>query len=62
MKCAAYLCQNHDHEGEFVGAFCAPCYKKITTGQGKYGTAWFYDLEQAIALALDAIETILEDL
>lgn len=33
MKCIVYGCCNQDHEGEFVGSMCAPCYKMITEGK-----------------------------
>lgn len=33
MKCIVKGCSNHQHEGLFVGALCAPCYRMLTTGK-----------------------------
>lgn len=36
MKCIVKDCENHVHQGKFVGAICAPCNQFLTTGEGKY--------------------------
>jgi hypothetical protein len=36
MKCIVKDCENHVHQGNFVGAICAPCNQFLTTGEGKY--------------------------
>ena len=30
MKCAVVGCNNHDHEGKFVGLLCNPCHSFIS--------------------------------
>ena len=32
-KCVVHDCTNHKDEGVFVGDFCAPCWRMITTGR-----------------------------
>ena len=29
MKCCVKMCENKDHQGDFVGTFCKPCYIQI---------------------------------
>jgi hypothetical protein len=36
MKCIVKDCENHTHQGKFVGELCAPCYEFITEGKGKH--------------------------
>ena len=38
--CIVKDCQNHRHEGKFVGDLCSPCHTFITTGEGKYSQAY----------------------
>jgi len=33
LKCIVHGCQNHKHQGSFVGDICTPCYEMITTGK-----------------------------
>ncbi len=40
IKCIVKDCQNHRHEGKFVGDLCSPCHTFITTGEGKYSQAY----------------------
>lgn len=40
MKCIVKDCQNHEHEGKFIGSLCSPCYRYITEGEGKYSQAF----------------------
>ncbi len=36
MKCIVKDCENHVHQGNFVGAICSPCNQFLTTGEGIY--------------------------
>ena len=36
MKCKVKDCENHEHEGLFIGFLCSPCYTFLTEGQGKH--------------------------
>ena len=29
MKCCVKMCENKDHQGDFVGKFCKPCYTQV---------------------------------
>lgn len=40
IRCIVKDCQNHRHEGKFVGDLCDPCHTFITTGEGKYSQAY----------------------
>ena len=40
IRCIVKDCQNHRHEGKFVGDLCSPCHTFITTGEGKYSQAY----------------------
>ena len=40
-KCIVKGCQNHRHEGRFVGDLCAPCHGMLTEGKYIASTAWF---------------------
>jgi hypothetical protein len=35
MKCKVKDCENHEHEGLFIGFLCSPCYRFLNTGEGK---------------------------
>jgi hypothetical protein len=39
-KCIVKDCENHAHEGGFVGDLCSPCHEFITTGEGIYSQAY----------------------
>lgn len=41
MKCIVKGCENHTHEGMFVGNLCKPCHTMLTTGQVNPSNAWF---------------------
>lgn len=43
MKCIAFNCTNDDAEGTFDGNLCTPCHRKLTTGQGAFGTGVLFD-------------------
>ena len=30
MKCAVKDCENHEHQGRFIGGLCSPCYRYLT--------------------------------
>ena len=36
MKCHVKDCENHNHQGLFIGFLCSPCYEFLSTGQGKH--------------------------
>ncbi len=40
QKCIVKDCENHKHEGDFVGDLCKPCHQFITTGDGIYSQAY----------------------
>ena len=40
IKCIVKDCQNHRHEGKFVGDLCSPCHTFITTGEGEHSQAY----------------------
>ncbi len=44
QRCIVYGCQNRQHEGDFVGDICAPCYEHITTGRIGPTTSFLGDL------------------
>lgn len=39
-KCIVKDCQNHTHEGRFVGELCMPCWDYITNGNGVHSQAY----------------------
>jgi hypothetical protein len=36
MKCHVKDCENHDHQGLFIGIVCSPCYEFLSIGRGKH--------------------------
>ncbi|MBK3779827.1 hypothetical protein G3A43_06140 [Paraburkholderia aspalathi] len=40
-KCIVKGCQNHKHQGLFVGDLCTPCHRMLTTGNVRASSAWF---------------------
>jgi Na+/phosphate symporter len=40
MKCIVKNCENHSHQGKFIGELCSPCHRYITEGEGKYSQAY----------------------
>ena len=40
IRCIVKDCQNHRHEGKFVGDLCSPCHTFITTGECTYSQAY----------------------
>ncbi len=39
-KCIVRDCENHKHQGRFVGDLCSPCHAFITRNEGKYSQAY----------------------
>lgn len=39
-KCIVKDCENHQHQGKFVGDVCGPCYEFIATGKGENSQAY----------------------
>jgi hypothetical protein len=39
-KCIVKDCENHRHQGHFVGDLCSPCHAFITRNEGKYSQAY----------------------
>ena len=39
-KCIVKDCENHKHQGLFVGDLCGPCHQFITEGIGKHSQAY----------------------
>jgi hypothetical protein len=40
MKCVVKDCENHSHEGKFVGSLCSPCHEFISGEGGLYSQAY----------------------
>jgi hypothetical protein len=40
MKCIVKNCQNHEHEGRFIGQLCSPCFGYISTEEGVHSQAY----------------------
>lgn len=43
MKCLVKGCENHSHEGKFVGELCNPCHIMLTEGKVSPSNAWFVE-------------------
>lgn len=43
MKCLVKGCENHSHEGKFVGELCKPCHIMLTEGKVSPSNAWFVE-------------------
>lgn len=39
-KCIVKDCENHKHQGRFVGDLCSPCHAFITRNEGKHSQAY----------------------
>jgi hypothetical protein len=57
MKCIVKDCENHVHQGNFVGAICSPCNQFLTTGEGKYSQLY----RNTVAAEREACIKLLED-
>jgi hypothetical protein len=63
MKCNTWCCSNTTDSGEFVGDFCAPCYKAITTGVGTpVVIAWFEQLRARYKAMENSLSDIQESI
>jgi hypothetical protein len=40
MKCIVKNCENHSHQGKFIGELCSPCRRYITEGEGEHSQAY----------------------
>ena len=52
-KCIVKDCENHKHEGRFIGPLCSPCHTTLSTGEGKFSQAW-RNTRQAVEAETDA--------
>lgn len=48
MKCIVRGCENHTHQGAFVGVLCAPCHEMLTTGKPGFGKTFVHRLAQRL--------------
>lgn len=53
MRCLVKDCENHSHEGKFVGPLCSPCYAFISGEGGLYSQA-YRNVRSMIDLAVAA--------
>jgi hypothetical protein len=58
MKCKVKDCENHEHEGLFIGFLCSPCYTFLTEGQGKHSQLY----RNTIAAEREACAKVCESL
>lgn len=49
MKCFVKGCENHDHEGRFMGYLCLPCHHFIAGKSGGEYSQAARNLQEAIA-------------
>ena len=49
MKCFVKGCENHDHEGKFMGYLCLPCHHFIAGKSGGEYSQAARNLQEAIA-------------
>ena len=45
-ECISFGCMNKKADGSFTGNMCDPCYEKLTTGVGKYGTGILFQVNK----------------
>ncbi len=55
-RCIVKLCDNHSHEGKFIGDLCSPCYEYIAEGQGINSQAYRNTVVTACNNILDSIK------
>jgi hypothetical protein len=58
VKCIVKDCENHKHEGGFVGNLCIPCHEFITTGEGVYSQAYRNTKREWVGLTDEEVEAI----
>lgn len=64
MKCAVKDCQNHAHEGKFIGLLCAPCHTFIAGDGGLHSQAYRNSrtmIDVAIAMEREACALIADE-
>ena len=64
MKCAVKDCENHAHQGHFVGLLCLPCHTFIAGDGGSYSQAYRNSrnmIDTAIAMEREACAKVCED-
>jgi hypothetical protein len=64
MKCAVKDCENHAHEGKFVGLLCSPCHTFIAGDGGLYSQAYRNSrnmIDTAIAEEREACAKVVDD-
>jgi hypothetical protein len=61
MRCIVKGCDNHSHEGGFVGSICSPCYFMLVEGHIKPSNAWFVQEIRSLHRKLDKVKILLED-
>jgi len=57
-KCLVSCCQNHRHEGTFIGDICGPCFQMITTGIVGRGHTFIKKLSDDLDMAKHDLECI----
>lgn len=58
IRCIVKDCQNHRHEGKFVGDLCSPCHTFITTGEGEHSQAYRNSQREFIGLTKEEAREI----
>jgi len=65
MKCAVKDCENHAHQGHFVGLLCLPCHTFIAGDGGWYSQAYRNSsnmIDTAIAMEREECAKVCEDI
>jgi dCMP deaminase len=57
-KCIVTGCENHKHQGRFVGDMCSPCYDMITTGKIGPTTSFLNQLENKDKMVIPGWEEL----
>ena len=58
MKCHVKYCENHDHQGLFIGIVCSPCYEFLSIGRGKHSQLY----RNTVAAEREACAKLCDDL
>lgn len=61
MKCFVKGCENHDHEGRFMGYLCLPCHNFIAGKSGGEYSQAARNLQEAIAAEREACAKVCEE-
>jgi len=65
FKCAVKDCENHSHQGKFVGLLCSPCHAFVAGDGGLYSQAYRNSrsmIDLAVAMEREAIGQKLDDI